>query len=110
MLAEALRTFGYEVRTAADGPSALALAAAFHPQVALLDLGLPVMDGYELSERLRALSPPILTVAVTGYGQETDRTRSTAAGFAAHFVKPVELEELKATLDGLLSPTSTSPT
>jgi len=108
MLADALKTFGYEVRTAADGPAALALAAQFQPQVALLDLGLPVMDGYEVSERMQTLSTPIVTVAVTGYGQEADRSRSAAAGFAAHFVKPVDIDELKATLDGLLTPASVS--
>ena len=108
MLADALKTFGYEVRTAADGPAAIALAAQFQPQVALLDLGLPVMDGYEVSERMQTLSTPIVTVAVTGYGQEADRSRSAAAGFAAHFVKPVDIDELKATLDGLLTPASVS--
>ena len=108
MLADALKTFGYEVRTAADGPAAIALAGQFQPHVALLDLGLPVMDGYEVSERLRAFSTPIVTVAVTGYGQEADRSRSAAAGFAAHFVKPVDLDELKTTLDGLLIPASVS--
>ena len=95
MLGDALRTFGYETRTASDGLAALAIAESFHPHVVLLDLGLPVMDGHEVAERLRALDSPPLTVAVTGYGQEADRARSAAAGFAAHFVKPVDLEELK---------------
>lgn len=62
------------------------------------------MDGYEVAERLRALGAPPLTVAVTGYGQDGDRARSVTAGFAAHFVKPVDLEELKNTLDRLLIP------
>ena len=107
MLADAFKTFGYEVRTAADGATAIAIAADFQPDVALLDLGLPVMDGYAVSERLRAVSTSIVTVAVTGYGQETDRSRSATAGFAAHFVKPVDLDELKTTLDGLLIPART---
>jgi signal transduction histidine kinase len=109
MLGDALRMFGYETRTAGDGPAALAIADSFQPQVVLLDLGLPVMDGHEVAERLRALDPPPLTVAVTGYGQETDRARSAAAGFAAHFVKPVDLEELKNTLDRLLIPSAGAP-
>ena len=91
---------GYDVRTAGDGPSALAKAEQFQPQVALLDLGLPVMDGYEVAERLRALGTPPLTIAVTGYGQDADRTRSEAAGFAAHFVKPVDLAALEELLAG----------
>jgi CheY-like chemotaxis protein len=91
MLAEALRSFGYDARTASDGSTALAIAREFMPQVVLLDLGLPVMDGYELAEHLRGLGVPPLTVAVTGYGQAADRTRSATAGFAAHLVKPVDL-------------------
>jgi CheY-like chemotaxis protein/nitrogen-specific signal transduction histidine kinase len=102
MLGDALRSFGYETRTASDGPAALAIAQTFQPHVVLLDLGLPVMDGYEVAERLRVLGAPPLTVAVTGYGQDADRAQSAAAGFAAHFVKPVDLEELKTTLDRLL--------
>jgi signal transduction histidine kinase/DNA-binding response OmpR family regulator len=108
MLAEALRTFGYDVRTAGDGPSALAKAEQFQPQVALLDLGLPVMDGYEVAERLRSLDTPPLTIAVTGYGQDADRTRSESAGFAAHFVKPVDLEELRNTLERMFTHASSS--
>ena len=108
MLGDALRTFGYDVRTAGDGPSALAKAEQFRPQVALLDLGLPVMDGYEVAERLRTLAAPPLTIAVTGYGQDADRTRSEASGFAAHFVKPVDLEELRNTLERLFTPSSSS--
>jgi signal transduction histidine kinase len=108
MLGDALRTFGYDVRTAVDGPSALAKAEQFQPQVALLDLGLPVMDGYEVAERLRTLAAPPLTIAVTGYGQDADRTRSEASGFAAHFVKPVDLEELRNTLERLFTHSSSS--
>jgi len=104
MLGEALRAFGHDVRIASDGPSALQLATAFQPQVILLDLGLPVMDGYEVAEQLRHAGVSAMIVAVTGYGQETDRARSEANGFAAHFVKPVDLDELKRALDRLLVP------
>ena len=92
MLGDALEQLGYEVAVAYDGPSALRIAAAFVPDVALLDLGLPVMDGFELAERLREQQPPTKRahlVAVTGYGQDSDRQRSTRAGFERHLVKPV---------------------
>jgi signal transduction histidine kinase/ActR/RegA family two-component response regulator len=96
MLKQALEELGYRVETAHDGPSALRIAAEFRPDIALLDIGLPVMDGYELAQRLRAESvkPPRL-LAVTGYGQATDRQRSAAAGFEAHLVKPLDLERLE---------------
>jgi CheY-like chemotaxis protein len=103
MLAAALDEFGYVVRIAPDGPSALAIAAEMRPHVVLLDIGLPVMDGYEVADRLRSSSALSVLIAVTGYGQETDRARSEASGFAAHFVKPVDLEELKHCLDRLLA-------
>ncbi len=83
---------GHAVRVAADGPKALTLAAAEAPDVVLLDLGLPGMDGYSLAGRLRALALPKrpLLVAVTGYGGEVDRTHSHAAGIDLHLVKPVD--------------------
>jgi signal transduction histidine kinase len=104
LLAEALGERGHEPHVAFDGPSALALADRIHPRVALLDLGLPVMDGYELARRLRA-SPDgrdLILVAVTGYGQEMDRRASALAGFAEHLVKPVELERVCAAVERLL--------
>ena len=101
MLAEALRTFGYQVRVAFDAPAALRIASEFNPQVLLLDLGLPAMDGYEVADRIRQAGISALPIAVTGYGQETDRARSEASGFVAHVVKPVDLDELRRCLDGL---------
>jgi PAS domain S-box-containing protein len=95
MLTEAMRSLGYDTRVAFDGLSALDLATRFEPHVILLDLGLPVMDGYELADRLRGADVSALFIAVTGYGQEADRSRSRAAGFVGHFVKPVDLDELK---------------
>ncbi|MDP9121235.1 MAG: response regulator, partial [Acidobacteriota bacterium] len=85
-----------------DGPSALEIAEDFRPGIALLDIGLPVMDGYELARRLRAMpgQASIRLIAVTGYGQESDRGHTAAAGFERHLVKPVELEEI----DQLLAP------
>ena len=101
-LAEALRMEGHEVRVALDGPGALAIAPGFRPHSALLDIGLPVMDGYELAGRLRnhAALAGIRLIAVSGYGQPTDRRRSLDAGFAEHLVKPVELEAILDALGG----------
>jgi PAS domain S-box-containing protein len=97
-LAELLRSAGHQVFVAHDGPTALAQAHAFRPHVALLDIGLPVMDGYELARKLRSSLPaaPLRLVALTGYGQEHDRRRSLEAGFAEHLVKPVEGTQLLA--------------
>ncbi len=97
-LAEGLALAGFETRTAVDGPSALEEAGRFAPQLALLDLGLPVMDGYELAERLRRTASPPTLVAVTGYGSETDLRRSEGSGFDMHLVKPVDLPVLIAEL------------
>ena len=94
--------WGHEVRTAFDGPSALDIAAAYRPEVILLDIGLPGMDGYEVARRLRqgAGGGPVL-VAMTGYGMEEDRRRSREAGFDHHLVKPVDPEGLRVLLAGL---------
>jgi two-component system CheB/CheR fusion protein len=99
-LALLLRAAGHEVRVAADGPAALEAAAAFRPQVVLLDIGLPKMDGYEVARRLRrgAGRDGLLLVALSGYGQEEDRRRSRAAGFDAHLVKPADLDALQELL------------
>ncbi len=94
MLTEALEMLGYRTATAHDGPGALRVAASFAPHIALLDIGLPVMNGYELAERLREQWRDLKLVAITGYGQESDRERSRLAGFHAHLTKPVDLEGL----------------
>jgi CheY-like chemotaxis protein len=96
LIGEALDAQGYDTRTASDGPSALQIAVDFRPEIAVLDIGLPVMDGYELAQRLLKnphFSAPRL-IAVSGYGQETDRQRSREAGFEEHLAKPVSLETL----------------
>ena len=100
LLDEILTSIGYVVEAAADGPAALKAAERFHPEVAILDIGLPVMDGYELAERLRRADANgmLRLIAVTGYGQEEDRRRSAMAGFAAHLVKPVAFDELERVL------------
>ncbi len=91
------RLRGHETRTAFNGPDAIALAEEFLPEVVLLDIGLPVMDGYEVARRLRAL-PMLgrtLIVAMTGYGSAEDRTHAQAAGFDEYLVKPVDLDVLR---------------
>ena len=99
MLGEMVASFGHEARVAADGPAALVEFARFHPHVALVDLGLPVMDGFEVAARLRAqATEPVTLIAVTGYGQDRDRQASAEAGFSAHLVKPVDMEELRQVL------------
>jgi signal transduction histidine kinase/CheY-like chemotaxis protein len=104
-LADILRELGHTTSVAHDGPTALAAAAAFRPHIALLDIGLPVMDGYELARRLREQPELDKTqlFAITGYGQESDRERSRAAGFQEHLVKPIDLARLATLIDGSAS-------
>jgi PAS domain S-box-containing protein len=103
LLATSVRLMGHPARVAHDGPTALQIAADFQPQVALLDIGLPVMDGYELARHLRALPglESIRLIAVTGYSQEADRRHTAAAGFERHLVKPIQLDELQEALNSL---------
>lgn len=95
-LAAALELSGHDTHVAYDAPTALAAAERFRPDVALLDLGLPGIDGFELATRLRRMPPleRIYIVAVSGYGQASDRARTRDAGFDAHFTKPVALDAL----------------
>jgi PAS domain S-box-containing protein len=98
-----LRASKHDVRMAHDGPSAIEMAGGFQPQAVLLDIGLPGLDGHEVAKRLRvqlADARPVL-VAMTGYGQESDRQRSLAAGFDHHLVKPVAFEVVERILAGL---------
>ncbi len=107
-LALLLRLGGHDVRTAYDGPAALDVAGIFRPEVVLLDIGLPRMDGFEVARRLRAEHPDesMLLVALTGYGQEEDRRQACDAGFDHHFRKPLEIDALKALL---LDPQAAAP-
>jgi CheY-like chemotaxis protein len=93
---------GHEVRVAHDGQTALRAAEEFQPEVVLLDIGLPRMDGNEVARRLRERpeSDGMLLVALTGYGQDEDRRRSHEAGFNAHLLKPVDLAALQGLLEG----------
>ena len=103
---EALRALlemsGHEVRSVEDAPRALDLVRTWRPDVALVDLGLPGMSGYELGGQLRRapFGEELLIVAITGYGQPDDRRRTTESGFDAHLVKPVSPEMLLEIIAG----------
>lgn len=99
-LAMLLQLKGHQVATAYDGEGAIDAAREFDPQVVLLDIGLPRLDGFEVARRLREQFPDrgMLLVALTGYGQERDRLRAREAGFDHHLLKPVRLELLEQLL------------
>jgi two-component system CheB/CheR fusion protein len=96
-----LRALGQEVHTAFDGLTALEMVRQLQPDMVLLDIGLPVMDGYEVARLCRAepALEHVTLVAMTGYGKEEDRRRSRQAGFSAHLVKPVSVEDLRSLLN-----------
>ncbi len=95
-LAHLLEAMGHRVQVAFDGKTALDVAATFRPEVALLDIGLPVMDGYELASRLKRMpgGAGVRLIAVTGYGQARDRAAALQAGFSEHVVKPIDVSKL----------------
>jgi PAS domain S-box-containing protein len=102
MIARLMTAAGFETRTAGDPWTALAIAETFRPVVAILDIGLPIMDGYALARELRTRlgdSTPNL-IALTGYSQDRDRQRSRDAGFSIHLSKPVDAEELVQAVQG----------
>lgn len=89
---------GHEVEAVGDGAEALASAPVFAPEVVVLDIGLPLVDGYEVARRLRQVpqTRDSFVVALTGYGQRADRERAQEAGFDRHLTKPAEPDELPA--------------
>ena len=95
-----LRYLGHDVEVAYSGEAALEKARDFRPEIVLLDLGMPGMDGYEVARRLRATpeGADIKLVAQTGWGQEEDRRRTREAGFDAHLAKPVDMAALQRLL------------
>ena len=102
-LALLVRHWGYQAVVAYDGPAALDLARTSVPEVVLLDIGLPGMDGYEVARRLRQLPgmDQALLVAVTGYGEEADVQRCWGVGIDFHFLKPMDPVELELVLAGV---------
>ncbi|PZO20871.1 MAG: hybrid sensor histidine kinase/response regulator, partial [Leptolyngbya foveolarum] len=96
-----LQLKGNDIRTAYDGLEAVEVAAAFLPEVILLDIGLPKLNGYEVARRIRQQpwGRDMMLVALTGWGQDDDRRLSQEAGFNFHFVKPVDLDALEKCLD-----------
>ena len=99
-LSALLEAMGHAVRTEYDGGAALDAVAEFRPQVVILDIGLPVMDGYEVARRLRAAYPDraLLLIALTGYGQARDGLQAKEAGFDSFMVKPPDMPTLRAIL------------
>ena len=100
-----LKLMGNELQTANDGLEALEVAAAFRPELVLLDIGMPRLNGYDTARRIREqpCGKKIVIVALTGWGQEEDREKSRHAGFNSHMVKPVELTALTKLLAELLA-------
>jgi PAS domain S-box-containing protein len=100
MLAALVRQLGHEVEIVHDGSAALQAAEGYRPEVILLDIGMPGMNGFEVARRLRELAriPAVRIVAVTGWGKAEDRERSLEAGFDMHLIKPVELSEIQRAL------------
>jgi CheY-like chemotaxis protein len=102
-MAMMLQIMGHDTRTAHDGESAVSTAETFLPEVVLLDIGLPKLNGYEVAQRIREKTwgQSMYLIAVTGWGQDEDRQRSSEVGLNLHMVKPVEpaaLEKLLAAL------------
>ncbi len=110
-LAEILGVMGHEVRTAKDGLEALQVAESFRPELLLLDIGMPRLDGYEVCRRirLRDWGRDVPVYAITGWGQASDRRKTREAGFDAHLVKPVSIEAINALIEVGKSADSNAP-
>jgi two-component system CheB/CheR fusion protein len=111
MLCELLEQAGFQCRSAENGADGLALIEEFHPQIAILDVGLPEMDGFEVARRLRTnpTHADVWLVALTGYGQAADRMLGRNAGFDEHLVKPVDPEQLLRLLGEMRTATARRP-
>jgi CheY-like chemotaxis protein len=106
LLGDVISSLGHHVRIANDGPMALDIAPTFVPDLALLDIGSPAMDGYQVATRRRAIEilRGVRLVAVTGYGQPSDRSRSEAHGLEQVGVEAIDLETLTSLLSTLFDP------
>jgi CheY-like chemotaxis protein len=102
-LCEILRLSGHELLEAYDGPQAILDASQYHPDVVLLDIGLPGLNGYEVAREIRSQAGNCMPtiIAITGWGQEEDKRRAAEAGFAWHLTKPIDPALLQAILDKL---------
>jgi CheY-like chemotaxis protein len=102
MLREVLAGFGHTLEVALDGSAALELSREFQPEVVVLDVGLPLIDGCEVAQRLRKgpHGPRLKLFALSGYGRPQDTARAMAAGFDLYFVKPVDVEALALAIAG----------
>jgi CheY-like chemotaxis protein len=102
-LAMLLRVDGNDIRTAYDGPEALEVAEVFHPEVVLLDIGLPKLNGYDVARRIRQQpwGRGATLIALTGWGKDEDKRLSQEAGFNFHIVKPVNFAALEDLLNGV---------
>jgi CheY-like chemotaxis protein len=100
MLAEILAAAGFQTIALLNAQAVLDSIAEFEPDIMLIDIGLPVVDGYELAQRVRTRTAfqSVRLIAITGYGQESDRQRALAAGFSDHLVKPVDMKYLESIL------------
>lgn len=103
LVEKVLCELGHEIRTAYDGLAGVEAAKLLHPDLVLLDIGMPKLNGYEAARRIRTEMPGerVLLVAMTGWGQEEDKRRAQEAGFDAHLTKPVDIEVIEKLLDGL---------
>ena len=110
MLAEFLSGLGFEVEVAFDPPAALALAAQFRPQIALLDIGLPVMDGWEATQQLKAdpQTCHIPVIALTAHAMSGDREKAIAAGCDDYDTKPIDLPRLLNKIEGCMKRPNTN--
>jgi CheY-like chemotaxis protein len=93
-VAQNLRQSGHDVAVAYEGGQAVDSALAFKPDVAVIDIGLPVMNGYQVAETLRVAPHPPAMIALTGWGTEQDKSDALRAGFSRHVTKPVDFEQL----------------
>ena len=102
-LVEMLKIMGNDTQTAFDGGEAVALTEAFRPDVVLMDIGMPKVNGYEACRRIRSQpwGQEIVIIAQTGWGQDEDKRKSQEAGFTFHMVKPIDFVILEKLLDGL---------
>jgi CheY-like chemotaxis protein len=107
-LADLIGLLGHQVRIAHDGPTGIRVVSEFDPDIVLLDIGLPGMDGYEVARRIRReFGTRIVLIAVSGYGREEDREQSREAGCQQHLVKPVEFRTLQTLLASVSTPQHT---